>query len=60
MITVAEQAPPEDRIREILDDLVRQHQRMRGVATDIGLLEANRLAIIYWQRQLSRTLLAKR
>ena len=60
MITVAEQAPSEDRIREILDDLIRQRRRMRGVATDAGLLEANRLAIIYWQWQLSRTLLAKR
>jgi hypothetical protein len=43
-----------DRARSILSDLIRQRQSMRDAAADAGLLEANRLGIVYWQLQLSR------
>jgi hypothetical protein len=46
--------------RAILNHLVRQRQVMqREVGEDNSLLEANRLAIVYWQRQLSRSLAAE-
>jgi hypothetical protein len=44
-----------ERIRRILDDLIRQRQQMRNGEVEPGLLEANRLSIVYWQWQLSRT-----
>lgn len=49
-----------DRIQSILDDLIRQRQRMRSTGAEAGLLEANRLGIVYWQWQLSRALSAER
>ena len=49
-------SPRESRIRTILDDLICQRQRMRGTETESGLLEANRLSIVYWQWQLSECL----
>jgi hypothetical protein len=48
------------RIREILDDLVHQRQRLRSLPDEAGLLEANRRSIVYWQTELSRALLAER
>jgi hypothetical protein len=45
-----------ERARSILGDLIRQRQGMRATAADEGLLEANRLGIVYWQWQLSRAL----
>jgi len=45
-----------DHIRSILDDLIRQRREMRATAADEGLLEANRLGIVYWQWQLARAL----
>jgi hypothetical protein len=42
--------------RAILNDLIRQRQRMRDTETNSSLLEANRLAIVYWQWQLTRAL----
>jgi hypothetical protein len=52
---------PSERARTIRNHLVheRQLQLMRKGTADQGLLEANRLAIIYWQRQLSRSLAAE-
>jgi len=47
------------RIREILDDLVHQRQRLRSSPDEAGLLEANRRSIVYWQTELSRALLAE-
>ena len=44
-----------ERAQAILDDLIRQRQRMRAEGAERGLLEANRLGIVYWQRQLTRT-----
>jgi hypothetical protein len=50
-----------ERIREILDDLIRQRQSLRLGSTgeEPGLLEANRRSIVYWQTELGRTLLAE-
>jgi hypothetical protein len=45
-----------DRARSILGDLIRQRQGLRAEAADAGLLEANRLGIVYWQWQLNRAL----
>ena len=45
-----------DRARSILSDLIRQRQGMRNAGVDEGLLEANRLGIVYWQWQLNRAL----
>ena len=43
-----------ERARSILNDLIRQRQRMRAAAVDERFLEANRLGIVYWQGQLTR------
>jgi len=43
-----------ERARSILNDLIRQRQRMRAAGVDERLLEANRLGIVYWQRHLTR------
>ncbi len=43
-----------ERARTILDDLIRQRQGMRNARVEEGLLEANRLGIVYWQWQLAR------
>lgn len=43
-----------ERARAILDHLIRERQGMRSTPVDEGLLEANRLGIVYWQRQLAR------
>ena len=45
-----------ERARSILGNLIRQRQDMRASADDEGLLEANRLGIVYWQLQLNRAL----
>ena len=45
-----------ERARSILNDLIRQRQSMRAADLDEGLLEANRLGIVYWQWQLARAL----
>jgi hypothetical protein len=42
------------RARAVLDDLIRQRRRMEAEQADDGLLEANRLGIVYWRLQLSR------
>jgi len=42
------------RAHSILNDLIRQRQGMRHGSVDTSLLEANRLAIVYWQLQLAR------
>ena len=49
MIAANDAAPQTDRIRAILDDLTFQRRAMRRTTTEAGLLEANRLAIVYWQ-----------
>jgi hypothetical protein len=46
--------------RSILNDLIRQRRQMRSDDPSPSLLEANRLAIVYWQWQLTRALDAER
>jgi len=46
--------------RSILDDLIAQRRLLRAHPCEPGLLEANRLGIVYWQLQLNRALSAKR
>lgn len=45
-----------ERAHSILNDLIRQRRGMRHAGVDEGLLEANRLGIVYWQLQLARAL----
>jgi len=45
--------------RAILNDLIRQRQRMQGTDCDRSLFEANRLAIVFWQQELRRAIDAK-
>ena len=59
-VSAAATTPQAVRIRSILDDLIRQRRRMQATQTDRGLLEANRLGIVYWQWQLSRCAGAER
>jgi hypothetical protein len=48
-----------DAARAILNDLIRQRQRMQGTDCDRELLEANRLAIVFWQQELRRAIEAQ-
>jgi hypothetical protein len=48
-----------DAARAILNDLIRQRQRMQGTDCERSLLEANRLAIVFWQQELRRAIDAK-
>ena len=41
-------------IRRVLDSLVTERQRLRSRAAEPALLQANRLAIVYWQNELVR------
>jgi hypothetical protein len=43
------------RIHTILDSLIEERRRLRTGASDGSLLEANRLAIVYWREQLERS-----
>jgi hypothetical protein len=43
----------EARIRTLLDSLVHQRQELRRGGGDEAALEANRLAIVYWQQALT-------
>ena len=55
--TLAHQANTEDRIRGVLNSLVRERQELRRRGTDRATLEANRIAIVYWQQELSKRLI---
>ena len=50
---------PSNEARAILNDLIRQRQRILAEREDTDLLEANRLGIVYWQLQLARALSAE-
>lgn len=57
MTTAASSSHPSaGRIQSILANLVQERQRLRRDKSELPLLEANRLAIIYWQQELSRAL----
>ena len=45
-----------ERSREILTDLIRERQKLQTDGADGATLEANRLAIVYWQQHLARAL----
>jgi len=55
-------SPRTARIHEILEELVRQRQSLRLHEREDrdGLLEANRLSIVYWHAELGRALLDER
>jgi hypothetical protein len=57
---MSEAAVTSERIQSILDDLIRQRQRWRSGGVEPGLLEANRLGIVYWRRRLARALSVER
>ena len=46
-----------DRVRAVLASLVHERQALRYAGTDWAALEANRLAIVYWQQELSKRLI---
>ena len=48
-----------EHIRRILDRLVQERQQLRRATADVAALEANRLALVYWQNELQRALLDK-
>jgi hypothetical protein len=48
------------RIREVLGALVHERQELRRHDARPSILEANRLAIVYWQQRLARQLLDER
>lgn len=48
------------RIQAILDELIRSRRELTTAGADVGLLEANRLGIVYWQGQLARARLAEK
>ena len=50
----------EAKIHEILDDLFRDRRGLLATKGDEGLLEANRLSIVYWEHQLARPTLDER
>jgi hypothetical protein len=60
MTPPAAAGPSTGRIHAILDNLIRERQRLRNAAYEESLLEANRLAIVYWQQELTRALAAQR
>jgi len=49
-----------ERARLILNELILQRRGLREAGVDEGLLEANRLGIVSWQRQLAQALGAPR
>jgi hypothetical protein len=52
--------PSADLVHEILRTLVRQRQDLRRTGADRTILEANRLAIVYWQQRVSEVCAAER
>ena len=54
MTAIASSGDREARIRSILDTLLVQRRGMESAAAEPGLRDANRLAIVYWEWQLSR------
>ncbi len=52
--------PDTSTVRGILDRLIIERQNLRRSEADRATLEANRLAIVYWQEMLSRALLNER
>lgn len=55
--SVASEPAVVERSREILNDLIRERRELRTRMADQATLEANRLAIVYWQQHLARALI---
>ena len=55
-----DQADTAERIRAVLNSLVHERQALRHAGADQAALEANRLAIVYWQQELSKRLVETR
>jgi hypothetical protein len=51
---------PSELAQEIVGQLVRQRQELRRSGASKAMLEANRLAIVYWQQRLARAFVAER
>jgi hypothetical protein len=57
-VAVVDASPdPADQARAVLASLVGERQALRHHGTDRAALEANRLAIVYWQQELSKRLI---
>jgi len=56
MSAAAATLSPIGRIQSILDSLIDERRRLRAERHDAPLLEANRIAIVYWQQELDRNL----
>jgi hypothetical protein len=54
LAAAADQAGTEDRIRMVLASLMRERRDLRRRGGDRAALEANRMGIIYWQRELAK------
>jgi hypothetical protein len=50
--SIMERQPSRDMIDRVLQSLVAERQRLRQSRCDRPVLEANRLAIVYWQHEL--------
>ena len=59
-ITPANGTESSGRIREVLAALVHERQELRRGQAGAALLEANRLAIVYWQQKLNAGIVAER
>ena len=59
-MTPGRRRPKADEVRVVLHALVRERQELRRSRGDQAALEANRLAIVYWQSALSDALVAER
>ena len=58
MTTAPESVPgvDDDPIRAVLESLVQERQALRRAGADQAALEANRIAIVYWQHALAERL----
>lgn len=54
----AERAEATHRIRAVISSLVTERQALRDHGSDLAALEANRLALVYWQQELAKRLAA--
>ena len=55
---VASEPSGVERARQVLEALIRERQTLRADPAAEAVLEANRLAIVYWQQHLARALIS--
>ncbi|HSP74564.1 MAG TPA: hypothetical protein VLN26_19495 [Gaiellaceae bacterium] len=46
--------PTDEKVREVLGALIEEHHRLKHAGESGAVLEANLIAIEYWQDELSR------